>query len=129
MILKAYRDARFQYVKARDFAAFRADSKYVTGITPDSLEWLLPDGTTLKSLEVLLPDLVRINRGVLVKSRHLTQLIRTRVGGSIAITVVTTVGEFKLARRNCVKSIKEQIELNLGSDDSYTYPPESPDDK
>lgn len=129
MILKAYRDARFQYVKARDFAAFRADSKYVTGITPDSLEWLLPDGTTLKSLEAVLPDLVRINRGVLVKSRHLTQLIRTRVGGSIAITVVTTVGEFKLARRNCVKSIKEQIELNLGSDDSYTYTPESPDDK
>lgn len=129
MILKAYRDARFQYVKARDFAAFRADSKYVTGITPDSLEWLLPDGTTLKSLEAVLPDLVRINRGVLVKSRHLTQLIRTRVGGSIAITVVTTVGEFKLARRNCVKSIKEQIELNLGGDDSYTYQPESPDDK
>lgn len=128
MILKAYRDARFQYVKARDFAAFRADSKYVTGITPDSLEWLLPDGTTLKSLEAVLPDLVRINRGVLVKSRHLTQLVRTRVGGSIAITVVTTVGEFKLARRNCVKSIKEQIELNLGSDDSYTYPPESPDE-
>ena len=129
MILKAYRDARFQYVKARDFAAFRADSKYVMGITPDSLEWLLPEGTTLKSLEAVLPDLVRINRGVLVKSRHLTQLVRTRVGGSIAITVVTTVGEFKLARRNCVKSIKEQIELNLGSDDSYTYPPESPDDK
>lgn len=128
MILKAYRDARFQYVKARDFAAFRADSKYVTGITPDSLEWLLPDGTTLKSLEAVLPDLVRINRGVLVKSRYLTQLVRTRVGGSIAITVVTTVGEFKLARRNCVKSIKEQIELNLGSDDSYTYPPESPDE-
>jgi DNA-binding LytR/AlgR family response regulator len=128
MILKAYRDARFQYVKARDFAAFRADSKYVTGITPDSLEWLLPDGTTLKSLEAVLPDLVRINRGVLVKSRHLTQLIRTRVGGSIAITVVTTVGEFKLARRNCVKSIKEQIELNIGSDDSYTYAPESPDE-
>lgn len=129
MILKAYRDARFQYVKARDFAAFRADSKYVTGITPDSLEWLLPDGTTLKSLEAVLPDLVRINRGVLVKSRYLTQLVRTRVGGSIAITVVTTVGEFKLARRNCAKSIKEQIELNLGSDDSYTYTPESPDDK
>lgn len=128
MILKAYRDARFQYVKARDFAAFRADSKYVTGITPDSLEWLLPDGTTLKSLEAVLPDLVRINRGVLVKSRHLTQLIRTRVGGSIAITVVTTVGEFKLARRNCVKSIKEQIELNTGSDDSYYYAPESPDE-
>ncbi|WP_219097592.1 hypothetical protein [Pseudomonas sp. UMAB-40] len=127
MILKAFRDARFQYVKARDFAVFKADNKYVTGITPDGREWLLDEGTTLKAIEAVLPDLVRLNRGVLVKRCHLTQLIRTRVGDSIAVTVVTTVGEYKLARRNCVKTIVELIEHNLRRANAPTYPTESPE--
>ena len=128
MILKAFRDARFQYVKARDFAAFKADSKYVIGITPDGREWLLDEGTTLKSIEAVLLDLVRLNRGVLVKRSQVTELIRTKTGNNIAITVMTTVGEFKLARRNCVQSIIEIIEHNLRRSNARTYPMESPDE-
>ena len=127
MILKAYRDARFQYVKARDFAAFKADSKYVMGITPDGREWLLDEGTTLKSIEAVLPDMVRLNRGTLVKRSHIIELIRTRVGNNISITVRTTVGAFKLARRNCVQSIVEIIEHNHRGAGAHTYPTESPE--
>lgn len=129
MILKAYRDGQFHYIKARDFAVFRADSKYVMGITPDGREWLLSDGATLKSIETVLPDLVRLNRSVLVKRAHVTGLVRTRKGINIAITVVTTVGEFKLARRSCVNTIVELIEHNLRRERSPTYPMDkSPDE-
>jgi DNA-binding LytR/AlgR family response regulator len=129
MILKAYRDGQFHYIKARDFAVFKADSKYVIGITPDGREFLLSDGSTLKSLETVLPDLIRINRGVLVKRSHVTGLIRSRKGGSILITVVTTVGEYKLARRSCVDTIVELIEHNLRRERSPTYPMDkSPDE-
>lgn len=128
MILKAFRDARFQYVKARDFAAFKADSKYVIGVTPDGREWLLDEGTTLKAIEAVLPDLVRLNRGVLVKRAHVTELIRTRKGKSIVLTVMTTVGEYKLARRSCVQTIVEVVELNHGGDSAHVYQLESPDE-
>lgn len=128
MILKGFKDGQFHYIKARDFAAFRADSKYVMGITPDGREWLLSDGVTLKSIETVLPDLVRLNRSVLVKRSHVTGLNRTRRGDNIAITVVTTVGEFKLARRNCVNTIVELIEHNHRRERTPTYPMESPDE-
>lgn len=129
MILKAYKDGQFHYIKAREFAVFKADSKYVIGITPDGREWLLSDGATLKSIEAVLPDLIRINRGVLVKRSQVTGLIRSRKGGSIAITVVTTAGEYKLARRSCVDTIVELIEHNLRRERSPTYPMDkSPDE-
>lgn len=127
MILKAYRDAHFHYMKAKDFAAFKADNKYVMGITPDGSEWLLPDGLTLKTIETVLPDLVRLNRGVLVKRTLITEIIRTRNGSNIAITVVTAVGHYTLARRNCVKTIVEIIEHNHRRKKVPTYPPESPE--
>lgn len=129
MILKAYRDGQFHYIKARDFSGFKADSKYVIGVTPDGREWLLSDGVTLKSIESVLPDLIRLNRGVLVKRSHITGLIRTRKGSNIAITVVTTAGEYRLARRNCVDTIVELIEHNLRRERSPTYPMDkSPDE-
>lgn len=129
MILKAYKDGQFHYIKARDFAVFKADSKYVMGITPDGREYLLSEGSTLKSIEAVLPDLIRLNRGVLVKRSHVTGLIRSRKGGSIAITVVTTVGEYRLARRSCVNTIVELIEHNLRRERSPTYPMDkSPDE-
>lgn len=127
MILKAYRDAQFHYMKARDFAAFKADNKYLTGVTADGREWLLQDGLTLKAVEALLPDMVRLNRGVMVKRALLTEIIRVRVGSNIAITVVTTVGNYTLARRNCVKTIVEIIEHNLRRKKVPTYAPESPE--
>ena len=129
MIMKAYREGQFHYIKARDFAGFKADSKYVIGVTPDAREWLLPDGVTLKSIESVLPNLIRLNRGVLVKRSHVTGLIRTRKGSTIAITVVTTAGEYRLARRNCVDTIVELIEHNLRRERSPTYPMDkSPDE-
>jgi hypothetical protein len=128
MILKAYRDGQFHYIKARDFAVFKADSKYVIGVTPDAREWLLSDGVTLKSLESVLPSLIRLNRGVLVKRSQVTGLIRTRKGSNIAITVVTTAGEYRLARRSCTNTIVELIEHNLRRERSPTYPMESPDE-
>ena len=112
MILKAYKDARFQYVKARDFAVFKADSKYVMGITPDGCEWLLDAGVTLKTIEVLVADLVRINRGVLVKACHITGCERGPVGGPAVVTVTTTVGEYRLARRISAKPILALVEAN-----------------
>lgn len=127
MILKAYRDAQFHYMKARDFAAFKADNKYLTGVTADGREWLLQDGLTLKAVEALLPDMVRLNRGVMVKRALLTEIIRVRVGSNIAITVVTTVGNYTLARRNCVKTIVEIIEHNLRRKKVPAYAPESPE--
>jgi hypothetical protein len=89
---------------------------------------LLPDGVTLKAIEAVLPDLVRLNRGVLVKRSHLTELIRTRVGSNIAITVMTSVGEYKLARRSCAKTIIELIEHNHRNAKAPVYPMESPDE-
>lgn len=128
MILKAYRDGQFHYIKARDIAVFKADSKYVIGITADGREWLLADGVTLKSIESVRPDLIRLNRGVLVKRSHVTGLIRTRKGSNIAITVVTVAGEYRLARRSCVNTIVELIEHNHRRERSPTYPMESPDE-
>lgn len=113
MRLKAYRDGRFHCIKARDLAVFRADHKYVMGITPDGTEWLLPDGITLKTIGTVLSDLVRINRGVLVKSQHLIGMYRTRCKTNYSVTVQTTVGDYRLARRNCVKSVQAVIEKNI----------------
>ncbi|RUT30845.1 hypothetical protein WG29040_23180 [Pseudomonas sp. PAMC 29040] len=127
MILKAYRDARFHYMNAREFAAFKADNKYLVGVTAGGREWLLQEGLTLKAIEALLPDMVRLNRGVLVKRALLTEIIRVRVGSNIAITVVTTVGNYTLARRNCVKTIVEIIEHNLRRKKARIYPLESPE--
>lgn len=127
MILKAYRGTQFHCKNARTFAAFKADNKYVMGITPDGCEWLLSDGMTLKTIEAALPDLVRLNRGVLVKRTLITEIIRTRNGSNIAITVVTAVGNYTLARRNCVKTIVEIIEHNHRRKKVPTYPPESPE--
>lgn len=128
MILKAYRDGLFHFIKARDFAVFKADNKYVIGITPDGREWLLEDGSTLKSIEAVRHDLIRLNRGVLVKRSQVTGLRRTRKGNNVAITVVTTAGEYRLARRSCVDTIVELIEHNQRRERSPIYPMESPDE-
>lgn len=112
MILKAYRDARFQYVKARDFAVFKADSKYVIGITPDGREWLLAEGMTLKVIEAVLTDVIRVNRSVLVKGSCVTGCWRTRVDGKTVVTVLTPVAEYTLARRTDPKPFHELVEQN-----------------
>jgi hypothetical protein len=112
MMLKAYREGQFHFIRAREFAAIKADSKMVMGITPDGREWLLPDGLTLKALETLVLGLIRINRGVLVKCSCVTGVFRTRCGSSYTYTVETPVGDYRLARRNCAKSIIELVEQN-----------------
>lgn len=125
MILKVYRDKQFKCIKARKFAVFKAEHKCVMAITPDGREWLLPEGSTLKAIEAVVPGLIRISRGVLVKRREVIGMFRTRNGNSYSVTVQTTVGDFRLARRNCVKSIIALVEQNAGT--RPNKPTESPE--
>lgn len=71
MELHCYRNQVHSVVDAALFAVFKADSKYVIGVTANGDEYLLlPDRMSLKELLGSLPRLMRVSRSVLVARQY-----------------------------------------------------------
>lgn len=71
MELHCYRNRVHSVVDAALFAVFKADSKYVIGVTANGDEYLLlPDRMSLKELLGSMPGLMRVSRSVLVARRY-----------------------------------------------------------
>lgn len=71
MELHCYRNRIHSVVDASQFAVFKADSKYVIGVTASGDEHLLlPDRMSLKELLGSVPGLIRVSRSVLVARRY-----------------------------------------------------------
>ncbi|MDF9779185.1 LytTR family transcriptional regulator DNA-binding domain-containing protein [Pseudomonas baetica] len=79
MQLNCYRNRIHGLVDAADFAVFKAESKYVIGVTANGDEYLmLPDRMSLKELLVSVRGLLRVSRSVLVARRYVERVTGTR---------------------------------------------------
>ncbi|MGE8065143.1 hypothetical protein [Pseudomonas sp. NPDC089569] len=78
MQLRCYRNQFHSLVDAAEFAVFRAESKYVMGVSVNGDEYLLlPDRLSLKQLLSSVPGLMRVSRSVLVARRHVEMVAGT----------------------------------------------------
>lgn len=94
MLLKCYRNLEHCLMEASMFAVFKADNKYVTGLTPSGHAWLLPERVRLKDLNRWVPGLMRVSRSVLVSRQHVE-----RVTGARDLRCVHALGQqYKLSR-------------------------------
>lgn len=82
---------------AAEFAAFRAEDKYVFGVLPDGVELMLLDGVTLKAIEQAIPTVMRVSRATLVARQYVLGVGKRGTGQHR--NVLTAVGEYRLARR------------------------------
>jgi hypothetical protein len=95
MQFKCYRMKEYRLIDRSEFAVFKAAQKWVVGILPNGDEWLMPSGLTLKEIELNTPDLVRVNRFVLVARQHI-------IGVSTVLrrkALQTVAGTYLLSRR------------------------------
>lgn len=79
MQLHVYRNRTHSVVDAAVFAVFKAESKYVIGLTANGDEYLLlPDRLSLKEMLVSVRGLMRVSRSVLVARRYVERVTGTR---------------------------------------------------